>query len=412
MKIAMISALASPLALHERADIGGQHVHVAGLSAAIARRGHDLTVYTRRDGQGRPERVDAPDGYAVVEVPAGPADYVSGGDLLDHMSAFAEYLDVHWDEDPPEVAHAQFWMSGLVTQLAARARGVPTVQTFRSLGSVEERHDEVPAANVGARLKLERLVAGGATWVAATCTDELLELIRLGRSRSRISVVPCGVDTDAFSTEGSVADRGDRYRIVSVGKLLPHNGFDTMIQALPNIPDAEYVIVGDADGDNIHADPEATRLSKLAAELGVADRLVFAGAVAHADMPALLRSADVVACTPWYDAFGLVALEAMACGVPVVASAVGSMRDTVVDDVTGRLVMPRRPRECADVVTGILRDSFLRRSLGLAGRDRVCARYTWDRVAAETCDIYERLITAHVDHASPLTDLGQPTIQS
>ena len=123
----------------------------------------------------------------------------------------------------------------------------------------------------------------------------------------------------------------------------------------------------------------------------MAERVSFTGAVARPDLPALLRSADVVACTPWYEPFGIVPLEAMACGVPVVASAVGGMLDTVVHDVTGRLVTPKRPRELAEVVSTVLRDSFLRRSLGLAGRDRACARYSWDRVAADTLRIYERL---------------------
>jgi len=114
----------------------------------------------------------------------------------------------------------------------------------------------------------------------------------------------------------------------------------------------------------------------------------------------------VVACTPWYEPFGIVPLEAMGCGVPVVASAVGGMLDTVVHDVTGRLVTPRRPRECAEAVTTILRDSFLRRSLGLAGRDRACARYSWDRVAADTLRIYERLVSTPASLAAPAAKTG------
>jgi glycosyltransferase involved in cell wall biosynthesis len=185
-----------------------------------------------------------------------------------------------------------------------------------------------------------------------------------------------------------------------------------MIEALPGIPRAEYVIVGGPEGGELGANPEVRRLRALAAQLGVSDRVIFLGAIAYTDMPAMLRSADVVTCTPAYKSFGLVPLEAMACGVPVVASAVGGMLDTVVDDVTGRLVMPQRPRECAEAVTTILRDSFLRRSLGLAGRDRACARYSWDRVGADTCRVYDRLVTAGAHHSPVPTDMGQPTIQS
>jgi glycosyltransferase involved in cell wall biosynthesis len=129
----------------------------------------------------------------------------------------------------------------------------------------------------------------------------------------------------------------------------------------------------------------------LAKELGVARRVHLHGAVPREGMPAMLRSADVVACTPWYEPFGIVPLEAMACGIPVVASAVGGMLDTVVQDVTGKLVSPKKPVEIAAAINRLLRDSFLRQSLGLAGRDRVCARYSWDRVAADTLRIYHQL---------------------
>jgi glycosyltransferase involved in cell wall biosynthesis len=111
-------------------------------------------------------------------------------------------------------------------------------------------------------------------------------------------------------------------------------------------------------------------------------------------MPALLRSADVVACTPWYEPFGIVPLEAMACGIPVVASAVGGMLDTVVHDVTGRLVAPKHPSDTADALYPLLRDAFLRRSLGAAGRDRARSRYSWDRIAGATMRIYDGLVPA------------------
>ncbi|HTY27360.1 MAG TPA: glycosyltransferase, partial [Mycobacterium sp.] len=208
------------------------------------------------------------------------------------------------------------------------------------------------------------------------------------------------------------APRGATPRIVAGGKLLPRKGFDTMVEALSAIPDAEYVIVGGPDAARLSSQPEVQRLRTLASEVGVADRVKFAGAVARADMPAVLRSADVVTCTSCYEPFGRVPLEAMACGVAVVASAVGGMLDTVVHDVTGRLVPPGKPRELAETVSKVLRDSFLRRSFGLVGRDRACARYPWDRIAADTVRIYDRLVTAQACHGPTPTEHGQPTIRS
>ncbi|MGA5464013.1 glycosyltransferase [Mycobacterium sp. NPDC050041] len=394
MKIAMVSEHASPLAALGGVDAGGQNVHVAALSAALFRRGHEVTVYTRRDDPHLPERVETPQGYTVVHVPAGPPERLPKDELLAHMGPFAQYLDEQWSADRPDVVHAHFWMSGIATQLAARHLDLPAVQTFHALGVVKRRHQGVKDTSPQDRLKLEAMVARTATWVAATCTDEVFELMRLGRARSRISVVPCGVDLDLFTPDGPRAEKGAKHRIVSVGRFVPRKGFDVVVRALPAIADTELVIVGGPDVAGLDADPEARRLRQLAVELGVADRVHFHGAVAREAMPALLRSADVVACTPWYEPFGIVPLEAMACGIPVVASAVGGMLDTIVHDVTGRLVQPKRPGEVADAVNHLLHDDFLRQSFGAAGRDRARARYSWDRIAGDTLRIYDRLIPA------------------
>jgi glycosyltransferase involved in cell wall biosynthesis len=285
-------------------------------------------------------------------------------------------------------------MSGVATQLAARHLNLPAVQTFHALGVVKRRHQGADDTSPKDRLRLEAMVARSATWVAATCTDEVFELMRMGRSRARMSVVPCGVDLDVFSPEGPMAPRGQRRRIVSVGRFVPRKGFDVVVRALPSIPDTELVIVGGPDKAELESDPEACRLRELAGELGVSDRVQLYGSVAREDMPAILRSADVVACTPWYEPFGIVPLEAMACSVPVVASAVGGMIDTVVHDVTGRLVKPKSPSDVADAVNQLMRDDFLRQSLGAAGRDRAKARYSWDRIATDTLRIYDRLVPA------------------
>ncbi len=392
MKIAMVSEHASPLAALGGVDAGGQNVHVAELSAALAHRGHQVTVYTRRDDAGLPERVETPAGYAVVHVPAGPAEPLPKDELLHHMGPFARYLFRQWSADRPDVAHAHFWMSGIATQLAAGKLDIPTVQTFHALGVEKRRHQGVQDTSPRERLRLEKAVAKGADWVTATSSEEVIELMRMGRPRRRISVVPCGVDTDLFTNEGPAVPRSERHRVIAVGRLVPRKGLDVALRAMPAIPGAELVIVGGPERARLERDPEYLRLQDLAERLGVGDRVDFYGAVDRTDMPAVLRSADVVTCTPWYEPFGIVPLEAMACGVPVVASAVGGMMDTVVHDVTGRLVPPKKPAKVAEAVNDLLRNRFLRESMGAAGRDRARARYSWDRVAIDTLRCYERLV--------------------
>jgi glycosyltransferase involved in cell wall biosynthesis len=406
MRIAMISEHASPLAHLGGVDAGGQNVHVAELSAALARRGHDVVVYTRRDDPDLPDCAETADGYSVVHVSAGPARVLPKDALLQYMYAFGHYLDGRWTSEPPDVAHAHFWMSGLATQRAARPHRVPTVQTFHALGLVKRLHQGVDDTSPDCRIGLETVVARGADWVAATSTDEVFELVRMGRARSRTSVVPCGVDIDAFHPDGAAAPRGARPRIVSVGRLVPRKGFETLIRALPGIPDAELVIVGGPARDSLAQDPEAQHLRRLAHRLAAADRVLLLGGITRDEMPAVLRSADVVACTPWYEPFGIVPLEAMACGVPVVAAAVGGIRDTVVDGVTGRLVPPKDPGALAEAITPLLEDGQWRRALGQAGRERARARYTWDRIAADTERVYEKVAAVRRELSAPNTRSG------
>jgi glycosyltransferase involved in cell wall biosynthesis len=222
----------------------------------------------------------------------------------------------------------------------------------------------------------------------------VFELARLGVQRRQVCVVPCGVDLDRFTDHGPVAPRTEAPRILSVGRLVERKGFDVLVRALPAVPHAELLIAGGPPRAELGDDPEARRLLALAEECGVADRVHLLGGVSAEDMPALMRSADIVACAPWYEPFGMVPVEAMACGVPVVASAVGGLTDTVIDGVTGVLVPPRRPDRMAAALRKVLSDHNLRLSFRSAALDRARCRYAWDRIAAETNRVYSD-VTAH-----------------
>jgi glycosyltransferase involved in cell wall biosynthesis len=397
MRVAMVSEHANPLAALGEVDAGGQNLHVAELSAALARRGHEVTVYTRRDDPDQPERVRSDAGYQVVHVPAGPARRVPKDELLPHMEDFGRCLDRYWREHRPDVVHAHFWMSGLASLLAARSTGVPVVQTFHALGVVKRRHQGDADTSPPQRINLERAIGRGMSRIAATCSDEVFELARMSIPRARMSVVPCGVDLERFTPHGPThadgAERAARHRIVTVGRLVPRKGFATAIESLRGVPDAELVIAGGPERGRLADDPEAARLRAIAEEAGVSDRVRMFGQVSRADMPALLRSADAVVCTPWYEPFGIVPLEAMACGVPVVAGAVGGLVDTVVEGVTGELVPARRPDELAATLRRLLADPAKRAAYGAAGVDRARSRYSWDRIALDTLRVYDRALS-------------------
>ncbi len=391
MKITIVSAQASPLSALGGVDAGGQNLQVAELSAALTRQGHDVTVYTRRDERGLPDEVLTEQGYRLVHVPAGPARHVPKDDLLPYLGDFATFLQARWELDRPDVVHAHFWTSGLAALPAARAVGVPLVQTFHALGTVEKRYQGDADTSPEQRIGTEKMLGREAGRISATCADEMSELVSMGVPRPRISVVPCGVDVDHFVPEGDAVPKG-RYpkRLVSVGRLVPRKGFATAIAALRALPDAELVIAGGPDKRRLGRDEHARFLRSFAESMGVARQVQLVGRVDRTALPALLRSADVVVCTPWYEPFGVVPLEAMGCGVPVVASAVGGLTETVVDGITGRVVPPRKPRALAGTLHHLLGHASLREQYGAAGRDRAWARYGWDRVAAETVRVYEQ----------------------
>jgi D-inositol-3-phosphate glycosyltransferase len=398
VKIAMVSEHASPLATLGGADAGGQNVHVAALSQAVARQGHPVTVYTRRDAAGLPDRVELGPGVTVEHVPAGPPEEVPKDELLPWMPDFGAYLARRWATDPPDVVHAHFWMSGLAALEGAGDLCTPVLQTFHALGVVKRRHQGEKDTSPTDRIRLERAIGGAVTRIIATCSDEVFELVRMGVPRRKISVVPCGVDVERFTPNGPRAPRGRRPRLLWLGRLVERKGVDTVIQALAKVPDAELLVAGGPPRCRLADDPEACRLMDLARTLQLSDRVSFLGRVEHDQVPPLIRSADVVVSTPWYEPFGIVPLEAMACGAPVVGSAVGGMADTIVDGVTGIHVPPRRPDVLAPALRSLLDDPTRRQAYGVGAVDRVRARYTWQRIAQETSAIYDA-VTEPARHA-------------
>lgn len=392
MRISMVSG---------EADRGSRERYLAELSAALCGRGHEVTIYRRHDEHRPGGARRAVAGYEVVRVPAGPARPLAEDELLPHIAAFGRFLADRWREDPPDVVHAHSSLSGLASLLAAREAGLPVVQTFPALGVAGRPHQGMAGTSLPERIRLDRLIGKNATRVVATSSAELFELARRGLPRARMSVVPCGADVNRFGP-GPVAPRGAGHRIISVGRLVPHKGFATAIAALAGVPDTELVIAGGPERGGLADDPEACRLRGLAERYRVADRVRLLGQVPRAGLPRLLRSADLVVCTPWYEPFGMASLEAMACGRPVVAAAVGGLADTVVHGVSGELVPPNRPGVLAATVRRLLADQLQREAYGAAGMDRARSRYSWDRIATDILRVYDKAIGDRAASPDPL----------
>jgi glycosyltransferase involved in cell wall biosynthesis len=400
MRIALVADRAGPLGVTGQDAAQARRRHVVELAAGLARQGHHVTVYTRSTRPDLPERTLV-DGFAVVHVPAGPHGRLPDHELAPHLGTFADYLAARWRRDPPDVAHAHRWTSGVAAVLAASGTPVPVVQTYHGLGGPPGeggQHDP--------RARLERMLGRRAVHVAASSGDEVQELARMGVPRTRVTVLPCGVDLARFTPHGRAAPRSARHRLVTAGRLADGEGIDLAIRALRRLPHAELLIVGGPERHRLTDDLMARRLAALAGAEQVADRVRLLGRVPGEHLPGLLRSADAVVCAPRRDPCGSLALAAMACGVPVVAAAVGGLADTVVDGVTGALVPPARPDLLARSLRTLLADSGLRFSLGVAGCDRAHSRYSWDRIAGHAVSMYQRVVGEAAEAATPTGTAG------
>jgi glycosyltransferase involved in cell wall biosynthesis len=282
-------------------------------------------------------------------------------------------------------------MSGLAALDAAVQVGVPVVQTFHALGATKRRCRGIADTSPPERSWCEPALASRVSAVAATSEDELEELRAAGAEPRCATVVPCGVDTACFAPmTPRPAPSG---RVISIGRLVERKGVDDVIRSLPNLPGVRLIIAG---GGNGSGDADASRLQAVADDLAVSDRVDLIGPVEHEQVPRLLRSADVVVCVPWYEPFGMVALEAMACGIPVVVSAVGGLRHLVVDHETGLHVPPRDPDRLASALRTLLDDAGLRARLGANGAQRAVSLYTWQRITDLLLQLYVRVVEDQV----------------
>jgi glycosyltransferase involved in cell wall biosynthesis len=389
MRIALVAPSSDPFAAHLDPRSAAEATRVISLARALAAVGHRITIYARKDSPALPESAIVAPGVTVEHVPAGPPAPIEPDALTAHLPEFGNYLAQRWRRNRPDVAHAHSWAMGLAALAGARGLGIPVVQTFGSLGGAERRYglQETPS---DARIRLEACIARSADAVLASSAEELADLARLGVPRAKIKVVPCGVDTEQFSADGPVAERGARVRLLAAEPLTEPDSLAITVHALADIPDAELVIMGGPDKAGLTKNKARQDLMRMAKTLGVGDRLVFTGRIAPEDLPALLRSADVLVSTAPYEPVGLTMLQAMACGTPVVTPATGAAQDAVVDATTGLLLPPGvpHPARLASVLRRLLANSLRLEAYGIGAADRAKSRYSWERIVRETLTAY------------------------
>ncbi len=396
--IAVISVHTSPLARPGTRDSGGMNVYIRELSRQLCRRAHTMDIFTRRTDADSPQVVDLDERTRVIQVEAGPFG-AEKGSLHRYLPEFRRGL-IRFQEEQGrayDLVHSHYWLSGWVGQALKVRWNVPHVIMFHTLGEAKNRA-HLSEREPDYRIAGERLVAQGADRIICGSEGERRVLIdHYGVSPLRAVQVPCGVDAAHFRPRSRVAARRrlglsvDEPLVLYVGRIEPLKGIDILLRAVADMEGRFCLLVVGGDRKDYRRKSE---LRRLAEEIGIKERVSFQDAVSHDRLPLYYNAADICVVPSYYESFGLVALEAMACGVPVVASRVGGLLETVRDGETGYLVPWRCPEPFAERLEMLLANEPLRRSLGRVARAAV-ERFRWSEVAARVEDVYHELVSQY-----------------
>jgi D-inositol-3-phosphate glycosyltransferase len=415
-RIAMLSVHTSPIAELGGPDSGGMNVYVNELSHWLARTGINVDIFTRRIDPLTPHILELDEGLRLVQIEAGPAAPVHKDELFCHIPDFASEMaffalqqGVRYD-----AIHGHYWLSGWAAQLLKEHWHVPTVQMFHTMAHLKNAVASGDHRESILRLQIERRLVEIADGLVAANPHERKEMIqRLGASADQIHLVPPGVDLELFQPHDREESRKqldlpDGPLVLFVGRIDPVKGIDTLFDAFKRLLDARdwagatptLVFIGgmiNSDRGDEGLDPELLKLKRDAESLGISEHVLFRGSQSRDMLPLYYSAVDVCTVPSRYESFGLVAVEAMACGTPIVASRVGGLQFTIRDGQSGLLVPHSDPVALANGLEQVLTDQEMYNRMR-AGARRAAIRYSWQMVTSSVVDVYQQLI----DHHAPV----------
>ena len=403
--IALISEHGDPAAEIGKDAAGGQNVYVRQVGEALAKLGWQVDMFTRKSSPDDATIVQHAPHCRTIRLAAGPERYIPRDELFQYMPEFVEAFVKFQQQEGTNypLVHTHYWMSGWIGLQLKRLQNAQVVHTYHSLGAVKYRSiPDVPAV-AKTRLSVECDLLERAHCVVATSPQERDDLRQLVSLSGRIEIVPCGTDVDNFqplskaeARQSLGLDRDERI-VLYVGRFDPRKGIETLVRACAQIaqsdsPKFRLLIVGGSDSQAADG-AERDRIEGIVHSLGLAAIVDFVGMVGHDRLPMYYTAADVCVVPSHYEPFGLVAIEAMACGTPVVASAVGGLKFTVIPEETGLLVPAQDVDGFANAIGRILTDDIAWvQQIGDRASARVREYFSWSGVAVQLSDLYRRTL--------------------
>lgn len=407
-RAAAISVHTSPLATLGGKDAGGMNVYIRELSCHLSLLGLPIDIFTRRTDPETPEVRSICDGVNLVSITAGPPSPIDKNDLFQYLPEFAEQAALYSLRAGAryDVVHAHYWLSGWTAHLLKRYWNTPFVQMFHTTAQMKNAVSPTAYQESALRSEIERKLVGLADSLIAANPDERADLVWRQRTPTgKICTIPPGVDVNLFRPHDRLDSRielnlpTERRVVLFVGRIDPIKGIETLVEAVGLIDEVPsdsplFVIVGgDLDVDDVPIGP-LREVAEQARELGIEDRFVFAGAQPQQKLPLYYSAADLTVVPSRYESFGLVAVESMACGTPVVASRAGGLTFTIDDGETGMLVPHSHPGALASAITLLLGDEPRLARMGRLGQ-QAAQRFAWESIAESVLHLYQRLAEGH-----------------
>lgn len=413
-RVAMISVHTSPLAQPGIGNAGGMNVYIRELSRHLAERGVEVDIFTRREDPATPAVVEPRRGVRVYTLDAGPAAPIAKDQLFCYLPAFVSELayQVYRDRRSYDCIHAHYWLSGWAAYLLQRYWNIPFVQMFHTLAALKNAVSSGPLESV-LRLQVEQGLARVADAIIAANPDERSTIEQqLGATAASVCTVPPGVDAEHFRPLDRAAARAvlgiepGRPTALFVGRIDPIKGIDVLLRAWQRVvADLSHqrpllLFLGGTFQTGSGAPRPDDALARVIAEadsLGLGETIRFVGSRPQEELPLFYNAADICLIPSLYESFGLVAVEAMACGTPVVASCVGGLRFSIEHEMSGLHVPPADPEAFAAATIRALTDHQLRSHLQVGAR-QAALRYSWHRVTTIVARVYERVARREALH--------------
>lgn len=403
-KIALISVHGDPAVEIGKEEAGGQNVYVRSCGEALAKQGWQVDLFTRKASPDQPSIVNHSENCRTIRLKAGPEEFVGRDNLFGYLPEFVEAFKQFQSQEGTlyPIIHTNYWLSSWVGMELRKSQLLKLIHTYHSLGAIKYKSISTIPLIAKTRLDVEKTCLETADCIVATSPQEHEHMQQYVSNKGNVTIIPCGTNIERFGSITRDTARQqlqlspDTQVVLYVGRFDPRKGIETAVRAVSRLSEERKsnlkLMIAGGWTPGAKDGKERDRIGKLIQEFGLENNVLFPGRLDHTVLPAYYAAADICVVPSHYEPFGLVAIEAMACGTPVIASDVGGLQFTVIPEETGLLAPAKDDAAFAEAIERILGNAEWRMQLGQQARKRVETKFSWDGVATQLGELYTQKI--------------------